>query len=313
MIEIELSSANSGDVSQTDDDGANGLNLSESSMFIESEQWGRVTWGFTGQPSDGAPEVDLSGSGYVGYASIADTAGGFNWQLTNGGLSGITLGDVFNDLYGDTYDIIRYDTPTIAGFTLSASWGEDDIWDVALNYEKEWGVFSVAGAVAYTENRDADSGGAKANQKTVAGSFSVLHNPTGLNFTFATGQRDFDDTPLRNEATFYYFKGGLYRQFNSLGKTAFYGEYGQFDMFYTTDAAVVGNLTAVAGAVIQGSEAEVFGFGLVQYVDAAAMQLFIGYRHYEVDFNVVNAAGAAITHTGAQDFDTVMAGARIEF
>lgn len=197
---------------------------------------------------------------------------------------------------------------------LSASWGEDDLWDVALAYEKEWGVFSVAGAIAFTENRDADAGGAKANQQTLAGSVSVLHNPTGLNFTFATGQRDFDDTPLRNEATFYYFKGGLYRQFNRLGKTAFYGEYGQFDdMFYTTDAAIVGNLTAVAGAVIQGSEAEVYGFGLVQYVDAAAMQLFIGYRHYEVDFDVVNAGGASITHTGAQDFDTVMAGARIEF
>lgn len=119
VIEIEVGSANSGEVSQTDDDGTNGVSLSESSMFIESEHWGRVTWGFTGQPSDGAPEVDLSGSGYVGYASIADTAGGFNFRLANGGLSGITLGDVFDDLNGDTFNIIRYDTPTIAGFTFS--------------------------------------------------------------------------------------------------------------------------------------------------------------------------------------------------
>lgn len=311
LIEIEVGSANSGDVSQLDDDAGSGVDISESSMFIESEQFGRLTWGFTGQASDGAPEVDLSGAGYVGYAAIADVAGGFQLRLANGNLSGITLGGVFDDLNGDTYNIIRYDTPTIGGFTLSASWGEDDLWDVALNYAKALGDFEIAAAIAYTENNDGENGGAKADQETVAGSFSVLHDPTGLNFTFAAGTRDFNNEPRRDEATFYYIKGGLYRQFNSLGKTAFYGEFGQFDdMFFTDNASA---LTGTATDMVTGSDAKVYGLGMVQYIDAAAMQVYIGYRHYEVDFEVVDVNGAAVASAGVEDFDTLMVGGRIEF
>lgn len=152
LIELELATTPSAEVSQGDDDATDELAISESSIFIESEQYGRLTWGFTAQPSDGASEMDLSGGIFAGYSSVDSVGGGFEWRLSGGALSGVTLGDVFNNLNGDTFDIIRYDTPTIAGFTLSASWGEDDIWDVALTYEKELGDFEVAAAIAYTEN-----------------------------------------------------------------------------------------------------------------------------------------------------------------
>jgi len=39
---------------------------------------------------------------------------------------------------------VRYDSPTIAGFTLSAAWGEDDPWDAALRYAGEFGGLRVA-------------------------------------------------------------------------------------------------------------------------------------------------------------------------
>jgi len=320
LIELELTNTSSADVSQLDDDGENELAISESSMYIESEQFGKLTWGFAGQPSDGAPEMDLSGAQYAGYAAVGDVAGGFQWRLANGAFSGITLGDVFDDLNGDTFDIIRYDTPTIAGFTLSASWGEDDLWDVALTYENELGDFEVAAAIAYTENRDNDDDNQPLDQDTIAGSISVLHSPTGLNLTFAAGQRDFNDEPLRDEATFYYVKGGLFRRYNSLGKTALYGEYGQFnDMLFVNGADGVDEqniITAMGGGangVINGSEANVWGVGVVQYIDAAAMQLYVAYRHYDVDFDMVTAGGASIAANGAEDFDSVLAGGRIEF
>lgn len=315
-MEIEVASASSGDVSQTDDDAANEIGISEVSMYIESERYGKVTWGFAGQPSDGAPEMDLSGAHYAGYAAIADVGGGFQWRMNNGlGLSGVTLGGVFDDLNGDTFNIIRYDTPTIAGFTLSVAWGEDDLWDVALAYEKELGAFEVAAAIGYTENRDNDDDG-PLNNDTLAGSVSILHTPTGLNVTFAAGERQFNNTPGRADADFYYVKAGIFRRYNSLGKTAIYGEYGQYnDMFYN-DGADGGDATDIStaltgngAAVIIGSEATVWGVGLVQYVDAAAMQLFLAYRHHELDLDA--AGGLAVN--GLEDFDTVLAGARIEF
>src|SRR5271168_4987214 len=38
-------------------------------------------------------------------------------------------------------NVVRYDSPTIAGFTGAAAWGEDDIWDLALTYKGEIGDF----------------------------------------------------------------------------------------------------------------------------------------------------------------------------
>lgn len=223
---------------------------------------------------------------------------------------GITLGDVFDDLNGDTFNIIRYDTPTIAGFTISAAWGEDDLWDVALTYEKELGAFEVAAAIAYTENRDNDDDG-PLDHDTLAGSVSVLHTATGLNLTFAAGEREFNDNPDRSDADFYYVKAGIFKRFNSLGKTAIYGEFGQYnDMFY--DDGDVAVALSGAGSVIFGSEAKVWGFGLVQYIDAAAMQVYIAYRHHELDVDAVDGSDNAVD-AAFEDFDTVLVGGRIEF
>lgn len=314
LIELELSTSPSSDVSQEDDDADGGLGISESSMYIESEQFGRLTWGFAGQPSDGAPEMDLSGGIFAGYSAVDSVGGGFEWRLSGGALSGVTLGDVFNNLNGDTYDLIRYDTPTIAGFTLSASWGENDIWDVALTYEKELGDFEVAAAIAYTENRDDDDDGNPVDEDTIAGSISVIHNPTGLNLTFAAGEREFNDEPRRDEATFYYVKAGIFQRFNTLGKTSFYGEFGQFnDMYFDEDGAALTSAVCGAGCIVNGSEGKVWGVGIVQYIDAAAMQLYLGYRHHEVDFDIVDNGGNALPVLGLEDFDTVIAGGRIEF
>lgn len=306
LVEIEVGHDPSSDVSQESDDAdEQAFGISDVSMYIEGEGFGRITWGFTGQPSDGAPEVDLSGAGYAGYAAIADVAGGFGFRTTAGMVSPITIGDVFDDLNGDSFNIIRYDTPTFAGFTLSASWGEDDIWDVAVNFEKELGEFEVAAAIAYTENRDNDDDGNPLDHDTIAGSFSVLHAPTGLNLTVAAGEREFNDGSAP-DASFIYVKAGIFQKWNSLGKTAFYGEYGQFDDFFSTDAP--GGLCGGGCAAITGSEADVWGVGVVQYIDAAAMQLYLAYRHHELDIEA--DAGTVVSF---EDFDTVLAGARIEF
>ena len=64
---------------------------------------------------------------------------------------------------GATNGRVRYDSPTIAGFTLSASWahGDDDdvdqdSWSVALRYAGEFGAFRVAGGIGYQERELAE-------------------------------------------------------------------------------------------------------------------------------------------------------------
>ena len=39
---------------------------------------------------------------------------------------------------------------------MSASWGEDDIWDVAARYAGEWNGIKVAAAAAYNEVTDSN-------------------------------------------------------------------------------------------------------------------------------------------------------------
>ena len=305
-IELEVIAAGSDSVDQGNDDGETSLEIAQSAIFIESERYGTVTWGFADQASDGAPEMDLSGAENVAYSAIPDVAGAFQFRSSAGGFTGITIGDLFDNFNGDTFNVIRYETPELAGFVLSASWGEDDMWDVALTYEKELGEFEVAAAIAYRENKDND-GADELDQDTINGSISVIHNPTGLNLTFAAGQRDYNDEPNRDEATFYYIKGGINKQWSPLGNTSIYGEYGQFDDVLAGDVSGIMGVDAVTG-----SEAKVYGFGIVQHIDAAAMQLYVGYRHYEVDIDFTNG-GVAVAGPSIEDIDTVMAGARIEF
>ncbi len=52
---------------------------------------------------------------------------------------------------------IMYTTPTVAGFSASVAWGEQDairdgMWDAAVRYAGEFAGFRVAAAVSYGKN-----------------------------------------------------------------------------------------------------------------------------------------------------------------
>ena len=61
------------------------------------------------------------------------------------------MGGAVGDCNGLTENVIRYDSPTFRGFSVSASWGEDDMWDVAARYSGEFNGFKLAVAAAYNE------------------------------------------------------------------------------------------------------------------------------------------------------------------
>ncbi len=49
-----------------------------------------------------------------------------------------------------------------------------------------------------------------------------------------------------------------------------------------------------------------WGLGVVQKIDAAALELFASYRHYQLD-------GAAVVAGKPEELDAVMLGAKIKF
>ncbi|WP_295558839.1 porin [uncultured Hyphomicrobium sp.] len=263
----------------------------QSYWFIKSDHWGKVGVGLQSQASDNTA-ILVDGSGSLIPANYVQ----FDW----GGF-GIGAFATCADCNGVPLNSVRYDTPTFAGFSASATWGEDDFWDVALRYAGELHGFKVAFATAYSESDDNCNGtrdftvvpsacaGTQGSDGTNSTEFFQIggyaqHIGTGLFLYAAYGDFN-EDGAGGTESDFFYIKGGLRRNLNHLGATVFYGEYENMD----GDTA--------------GTELDLWGLGVVQEVDAAAMSLWLTYRHIEGDDDAGNSA----------EFDYVKAGALINF
>ncbi|PPD07638.1 MAG: porin [Hyphomicrobium sp.] len=311
---------------------ANSVQTLQSYWFIKSDQLGKVSVGKQSQASDNtAILVDGSGSlvpaNWVAYDTNAFAvrglgAGTMIWGGTQGCFG---MGGAWGDCNGLTQNVVRYDSPTFGGFSISASWGEDDMWDVAGRYAGEWAGFKVAAAAAYNEVTDnrynqgtlASLGGNPDMDYFQAGLF-VMHVPTGLFGLVNYGDLDVDAANGAGayDAQTWYGKIGLRSRLSALGHTVFYGEYlngqdGAIDLQFlgTTGAyGVAGN----GGS----SELEVWGGGIVQEVDAAAMSVWVKYRHMSFDATGVDAGGGiggATVGVSAEDFQYVGVGGLINF
>jgi hypothetical protein len=288
------------------------------------------------------------------------------------GLLPVVWGDLINHVPGIDGSIVRYDTPLYRGFEVNATYGMDDEWELALNWvsepeedseenpelaeaepmEKDSGaypaqtgllkIFHISGTVGVFDIRDVpiDLQGAslvpdlsEPNSRTVAGSLSVLHKPSGFSLTGAAARRKFtssvrfndDEVGRPSDAWFYYFKLGWQRNLNRLGKTALYAEYGSFNQFLGRDAdeeavsALAGIdedavcATARSACLVSGSNATIWGLGVVQFVKSAEMQLYTAYRHYEPDVSLSTRRGAGVGAVPMDPFQTIITGALIDF
>jgi hypothetical protein len=167
------------------------------------------------------------------------------------------------------------------------------------------------------------------------GSASMMHVPTGLYlygaFVHQVPGRSIS-SPLRantftapvtdqdaEDATMGYLQAGVKRRLlaPSLGATTLYGEYQWFDDFgVRLDAAPITGFDQGVSEITD-TAAEIWGLGIVQDIDVAAMKLYAAYRHYDfrarathVDITSGSVAGQNIP---LEDFHAVAAGGRINF
>jgi len=195
-VVFNVQEADSSAVSQADfdtnDSGKDvAFDIRRARVYLQSEQFGRITLGQGQAASDGTSEVDL---GYGNYSNDTLYNSGFVLR-GDAGADELTWGGLgFNlDGAGRTNNV-RYDSPTIAGFILSTSYGEDDYYDVALRFSKEWNSVRFAAAAAYSkfEDDNPDAADDGPDVEIINGSFSVMHTPSGLFFTGAAAQRETD-------------------------------------------------------------------------------------------------------------------------
>ena len=131
--------------------------------YLKSDAFGQVSIGKQSQADDNVI-VSLDGSGtlaaayWVGYDVF-----GFNVRGNFAPGTSVSWGNASScrgwgggpgDCDGLPRNVVRYDTPAIAGFSAGASWGEDDEWAVLGRYNNIIGNVKIAAAVSYGETND---------------------------------------------------------------------------------------------------------------------------------------------------------------
>jgi predicted porin len=246
-------------------------------------------------------------------------------------------------------NVVRYETPTIAGFTASASWGEDDIWDLALRYSGEAAGFKYIAGIGYgvvVDNGQTQSvcpsslpeGTATSDTDChqFGGSISVLHQATGLFVNVGAGRKKdelldqterFAGTGADDEQTFWALQAGIEQTFNTLGKTTLYGEYYDYsgganqrrsiDGIDGGTADALNPFLAGGDSAIWSSGVRMYGAGIAQGIDSASLILYLSYRHYEADLTVRQISGGVasggLADIPLEDLDVVIGGGVIKF
>ncbi|MFN3625409.1 MAG: porin [Hyphomicrobium sp.] len=352
-LEIGVRSSNSKRFNQSDLATSAPFDLRDSYWYLKSKTYGTVAVGLQSSATDGVTEINLSQTkDFAKYSDIEDTGLGLYLRRMNGALaSGGGAGNAYSyynliGVHGDQpgegekrFNGVKYTTPELAGFTASAFWGQDDYWDASLNYSGEHAGFAIEAGIGYGENTDggqtqtacAAVGGAPGQNDTkcsqFGGSISVLHKETGLFANFGAGiKKDdiiesttlFSARGVDDEQTFWSAQGGIEKKWNSLGKTTVYGEYYHYEggaNTRTLSSTFAGTGTAAA---VVATGVESYGFGVAQGIDAAALTLYLSYRHVEGDISAVAttngvADNVAATAIPLEDLNLVFGGGIIKF
>lgn len=326
-FEIQVTSGPSlNNVTQTNDNGG-GLGVRHSYLYVQSKKLGKISLGRTSTATD-----DISYKAFQGGLTAYEQAvfhyeAGFRLRSTTGTLlTAVDVGHLcssYNDNDGcfdssARQNVIRYDSPSFAGFTLHAAWGEDDMGDIAVRYAGTFGDVRVSATAGYYNDTDFDNGGAggvdSEGKEWWAGG-GLMHVPTGL-FVNAIYQSVEIDAAAGSglnalpSADYWYLQGGIVQKWNPLGDTKVFGSYTSAEDGFI-GAALAENdgnstLNLQVGDEISSSKMERWAVGLSQNVDAAALQLYVLYRHTEIDLTTT-------LNTQVEDFDVFVAGGVIKF
>ena len=280
-LEYAVTSNESGDVSQDNEDTGDFFNARWADLTLASKRYGKIWLGRGSTASDSTAEVDLSKVDVLAYSSVADPAGGMLFRESSGGnsLTTVSVANAFNNRDGlSRRDRLRYDTPTFWGFHLAGSVVSNQRYDGALYWGGQGYGFKAAAAAAVADPNNDNT------DLQYDGSFSVLHEGTGLNLTMSAGLLDRDD---EGDPTNFYVKGGWLTRFFSVGQTGFGVDYAR-------------SLNLPTGR----DEGYSVGVAAVQQFENFGTELYLGYRLYSLDRDVAPSV---------EDMNVGTVGARVKF
>jgi hypothetical protein len=279
-IELSIAPNKAGEVDQNNQETNNVFDQRWTEVFLDSKRFGKLSLGKGATASYTTAAVDLSQTGVISYATIADTAGGILFrQTSDDSLTDVRIVDAFNSFDGlSRRNRVRYDTPSVYGFRLAGSLISDDRYDAALRWGGQGYGFKAAGAAAFAYPNQDDT------DFQYDGSFSLLHTDTGLNLTLSAGWLERDN---QGDAQNLYGKLGWLARFFSFGETAFGVDYTR-------------SLNLPTGR----DEGYSVGAAAVQQFDKYGTELYLLYRLHSLDRDV---------EPSVQDINVVSVGTRVRF
>ncbi len=321
---------------KANDDGlganaAGRVQLRRANWYIKGDM-GKISIGQGSAATDGALEVSFANTWVagVGYGLATTNINAFAVRNVGGGLAPLpgtatatsssqilTWGFIGTDGDAGRTNRVRIDSPTFAGFTLSASWGEDDQYEAAVRYGKEFNGLKVAAALMYRVDQEGTENSASAGVMMVLGGTAQQFGTRGRNRDTYGGSIAFMHTPsgVHLEGGYSYSENnGAGRTNAALGAAAF-----EFDHYWvatgvqfrandlgTTDITVqyikneLSNLLDVAGANLDYTN---YGIGLAQEIDAVSGTAYISYNFHEYEDAFGNTS----------DMDQVLFGMRLRY
>ena len=176
----------------------------------------------------------------------------------------------------------------------------------------------------------------------ILGSVSLMHVPTGLYVSAGGGQiEDKNSQAAFNQASgiatgtvnrpgndgkssAWYAQLGWQARLNALGNTTFWGQTVQYSNGLGVANTIVQNLPATDvlnslgnTAIIGGSTTKIWGGGVSQEINAAAMTLYAGFHNYSTEISLINQSTTATVQraksNAVNDMQLFYTGATIKF
>jgi predicted porin len=258
-LEVSIAPNNAGIVNQIDEEAGDFFEQRWVEVSLDSKRFGKLSLGRGYTASYGTASSDLSGTNVIATSTIADLAGGMLFrQSSDDSLTDIRIGDAFNDFNGlSRKNRFRYDTPKFYGFQLALSAVSDDRYDAGLYWGGQGYGFKAVAAAGIADLSEDDT------DFQYSGSFSILHEETGLNLSLAAGGKNRD---IQDDATNYFVKAGWLADLFSFGKSAFSVDYTLGENLPTDD-----------------DEGYSYGIAAVQQFNDYGAELYGMYRLYSLD------------------------------
>ena len=243
--------------------------------------YGTFSLGQGATAGNGTTGLDDSFTFIAGATDSTDGFASFLFRDDEGELTNVSVGQVNSALDSLRRFRLRYDTPIYNGFMVSVSYGQNvlvsaddnDYYDLAVRWTGDLGEFSVRSALGYQwiDNPDGDL------TQRLAGSFTTVHEPTGLNFSLSAANQV-------NGPSYYWMRAGWQTDAWAVGTTSLSVDYYDGKDFLS-----------------DGAKTENWGLYAVQDIDDWSLNLYAGWREFTYSDTLGNSY---------QDASGVLIGAR---